>query len=166
MLTCICVAVCTFVALLVVLISVETGRVKQTIALSKVRLGYKNSLVLAAVTGLLTALPVALSTGRHTVSSFLVRESVCASVIAFGTLIFALIMARVAASPVSAGHTDSDNWEPYERGPFGQGPWHTINPANGLPMNGSLDVAGNPFGCDFHSHRHSLRSHWHRLGDP
>ncbi len=27
-------------------------------------------------------------------------------------------------------------------------PLGDTNPANGLPMMGSIDVAGNPFGCD------------------
>lgn len=34
----------------------------------------------------------------------------------------------------------------------------SINPANGLPMVGCLDICGNPYGTDFHSDDHSFSS--------
>jgi hypothetical protein len=35
---------------------------------------------------------------------------------------------------------------------------HRINPATGLPMNGSIDMAGNAFGSDFHSPHSRMRA--------
>ena len=35
----------------------------------------------------------------------------------------------------------------------------TINPANGLPMAGAVDVQGNPYGCDFHHNDDWVNTH-------
>jgi hypothetical protein len=49
-----------------------------------------------------------------------------------------------------------DNWHPSSGGSAIDE--SAINPATGLPMTGSIDVAGNSFGTDLSSHRHD---HWH-----
>ena len=150
--TSLCVSVFTFCALLVVMIVAERAWLRQTIAHSRVVNRFKAAFVLAAATGLLASVPFAAVTGTHTVVSFLVWETVYASVIALGALCFAVLIALVAT-----GQIESGEYRPYEGGILDHGTPFGINPANGLPMNGALDFGGNPYGWDSHCHLHHTR---------
>jgi hypothetical protein len=147
MATSLCVAVLCFLAVLVVMTVTEQAWLKQTIAHSTVRRRYKVILALEVVTGLLASLPFALATGEYSIGSSLVWELLYASVIAFGTLAFAVFIVRVATGQIEFGDIDF-----HEMDTFDHGCLHKINPASGLPMNGSLDADGNAFGCGPHVH--------------
>jgi hypothetical protein len=148
-----CVAVFTFLALIVVLAVTERTRLMETIPHFGVWSGLKVVFALTAVTGLLASFPFALATAAHTIASFLVWEVGYASMIAFGTLAFAVMAVRVATGQIEFGHYEVHETDMFDDvGMFDDGSLHRINPASGLPMNGSLDIAGNPFGWDSHSH--------------
>jgi hypothetical protein len=156
MATSLCVAVLSFLAVLVVMIVTERALLKQTIAHSTVRRRYKVILALEVVTGLSASLPFALATGAHSIRSSLVWELLYASVIALGTLVFAVFMARVATGQIECGDIEYREMDAFDHGCL-----HEINPATGLPMNGSLDLDGNPFGCGPHDHsEHYHGDYW------
>ena len=147
-----CVAVVTFLALIIVLAVAERPRLKETIAHSGVWIDLKVVFALTAVTGLLASFPFALATAAHTVASFLVWEVTYASMIAFGTLAFAVMVVSVATGQNEFGHCEVHETGLFDyAGIFGDDSLHRINPATGLPMNGSLDIGGSPFGWDSHS---------------
>lgn len=146
MVTSVCIAALTFLALVVLAIVTTNVGMKQTVMQRRVWSQTMAALVLAAVTGLLASLPCALASSTHGVASFLVRELIYASVTALGALGFAATMAHMAA-----GEIESGDYEPVESGTFGRRSGFRINPATGLPMNGSLDWAGNPYGWDSHA---------------
>ena len=152
MLTSVCVAGLTFVALVVVLIVTQGGRVRQTVAHTKVWRRIKVALILATAAGLFASVPFALATGAHSIASFLVWEAVYAGVIALGAFLFAWMVAHIATAEVATGQIEYGDCRVHETGMFDDDSWHTINPASGLPMNGSLDLAGNPFGWDSRIH--------------
>lgn len=147
MVTSVCVAGLSFLVLIIVMIMTENAKVNRVLAPCEVGRQFRIALVLAAVTGSLASLPFALAGDMAGVASFLVREGVYAGATALGALAFAAMMARVATAEVETGGD-----EPHETDGFGHHHLFTMNPANGLPMNGSIDVAGNPYGEDFHSH--------------
>jgi hypothetical protein len=141
-----CVSVLTILALIVVVAVTQRAWLGEATAHSTVCSRLKVVFALTAATGLLASFPFALATAAHTVASFLVWEVAYASMIAFGALAFAVMVVSVATGQNEFGH-----YEVQERGMFDDGPLHRINPASGLPMNGSLDIAGNPFGSESHS---------------
>lgn len=57
-----------------------------------------------------------------------------------------------------------DDWHSLTAGsPVAETP--TINPANGLPITGGIDIAGNPFGTDLsRDHHDHWQHHSHGLG--
>jgi hypothetical protein len=93
----------------------------------------------------LASFPFALATGEHTVASFLVWEVAYASVIALGALAVAVMVVCIVTGQIEFGDYDFHEMDALDHGCL-----HKINPASGLPMNGSLDIAGNPYGCDSH----------------
>ena len=147
MVTSVCVAGLPFLVLVVLMIVIENARVNPVLAPRGVWSRFRVAFVLAAATGLLASLPFALASGAHSFASFLVWEVVYASVTALGALAFAAMMARIATGEIKPG-----NDAPHETDMFGHSSLFRINPASGLPMNGSMDIAGNPYGTDFHSH--------------
>lgn len=149
---CLCVAMITFFALIVVVIVMERAWLRQTITHSQFINRLKAALALAAVTGLLASVPFAWATCSRTVVSFLVWDLAYATLFAPGTLFFAVLMARIVT-----GQIDSGDYElPCKAGMFGDGALFKINPCSGLPMYGVLDVAGNVYGSDSHSRLHHL----------
>jgi hypothetical protein len=146
MVSSVCVAGVSFLSLVVLMIVTENARLTQAISHSRAWGRLKIAFVTAGVTGLLASLPFASASGTHSVTSFLVWEVIYASMIALGTLVFAVMVARVATGEIGVG-----DYEPHETGMFDDDSLHRINPASSLPMNGSLDIAGNPYGCDSHS---------------
>jgi hypothetical protein len=147
MVTAVCVAGVSFLALVVLMIVTEHVRVTRAIAYTRVWSRLRIVFVLAAVTGLLASLPFALTSGAHRVASFLVSEVVYASVISVGSLVVAVMMARVVTGEIEFGV-----YEPHETGVFDHGSLFRINPATALPMNGAIDSVGNAYGTDSHSH--------------
>ena len=148
----VCVAGLSFLVLIVVMIMTENAKVNRVLAPCEV--GRRFRIALAAVTGLLASLPFALAGDMAGVASFIVREGLYASATALGALAFAAMMARIATGDVEPGGD-----EPHETDGFGHRHLFTINPANGQPMNGSIDLAGNPYGEDFHSHLRMSHTH-------
>jgi hypothetical protein len=144
--TSLCIAALSFLAMVVLMIVTENARRSRAIACLTVRSRFKIVFTLAAATGLLTAAPFAWVSGAHSPASFLVYEVVYTGVTAFGALVVAVLVTRVAT-----GEIEISDYEPYETSIFERSSLHGINPASGLPMNGSLDIAGNPYGCDSHS---------------
>lgn len=154
MVTSVCVAGLSFLVLIVVMIMTENAKVNRLLAPCEVGRRFRIALVLAAVTGLLASLPFALAGDMAGVASFIVREGPYASATALGALAFAAMMARIAT-----GDVEPSGDEPHETDGFGHRHLFTINPANSQPMNGSIDVAGNPYGEDFHSHLRMSHTH-------
>jgi hypothetical protein len=152
MLTSVCVAGLTFVALIVVLIVSQGGRVRKTSAHFGMWRRIKVALILTTATGLFASLPIVLATETHSIASFLVWEAVYAGVIALGAFLFAWMVAHIATAEVATGQIEYGDYRVHETSMFGDDCWHRINPASGLPMNGSLDLAGNPFGWDSRIH--------------
>jgi hypothetical protein len=130
--TSFCIAALSFLALVVLMVVTEIARRSRAIACSTVRSRLKIVFALAAATGLLTVAPFAWVSGVHSP--------------AFGALVVAVLMTRVAT-----GEIEISDYDPYETSIFERSSLHGINPASGLPMNGSLDIAGNPYGYDSHS---------------
>lgn len=147
---CLCVAVITFFASIVVITLMGYACLRPTTPYSRVINRLKVVLALAAVTGLLGSVPFAWATCSHTVVSFLARDLAYAGVIALGTLFFAALVAGIATSPIESG----DYEVPHNTGMFDRGTLFRINPSSGLPMYGALDVAGNVYGHDSHSRLH------------
>jgi hypothetical protein len=148
-----CVAVLTFLALLMVMIVTERAWLRRTIAHSSVVNRLKLAFALAAITGLLASVPFAWASSARTVVSFLVWELVYTAVTALATLCFAVLMARIATGQIEF----SDYEVPNQTRRFDHGTPFRINPATGLPMNGAIDFAGNLYGWDSHSHMHHMR---------
>jgi len=152
MLTSVCVAGLTFVALVVVLIVAQGGRVRQTAAHSGIWRRIKIALILTTATGLFASLPFALATGAHSIASFLEWEAIYAGVIALGAFLFARMVAHIVTAEFDTRQIEYGDYRVHETSMFDDDCWHRINPASGLPMNGSLDLAGNPFGWDSRIH--------------
>ena len=146
MVSSVCAAALSFLALVVLMIVTGYNRARHGAEWPRVGSGITAILVLTALTGLLASLPFALASGTIGVASFLVRELIYASVTALGALGFAAIIACIATSEIKSG-----DYEPVESGMYGHRFEFRINAATGLPMNGELDWAGNPYGCDSHS---------------
>jgi hypothetical protein len=146
MITSVCVAGLSFLVLVVLMIVAENARLKHGVAHPRVWSLLKVVFVLATVIGLLASLPFALASGAHSVAAILMWEVVYASVIALGSLAFAAMMAHVVTAEIEPGEYD-----PRQTDMFDDDSLFRINPATGLPMNGSLDMGGNPFGWDSHS---------------
>jgi len=152
MVSVVSIAALSFLALVVLMIVFKSARQGQAVVRPRVR-----SLVvigLAAGTGLLAPLPIALASGAHTIASLLVHELVYASVTMLGALACATMIAGIATGEAQPGGD-----EPYEACRFGHRHLFRINPASGLPMSGALDMAGSPYGEDFHSHMRPSRTY-------
>ena len=143
-----CAAVLTFLALVVLMTVTESAHQRRAIPLSKVWNRLRVAFVLAAATGLLASLPFAKASGANSITSFLAYELVYAAAVTFGVLAFSVVAASCATGQIELGEYESYG----AGGLFTRGFLFRINPASGLPMNGSLDVAGSPYGSDFHSH--------------
>ena len=105
------------------------------------------ALVLGVMTGLLASLPFALESGAHGFASLLMREVAYAGLTALWALGLGAMMAHFVTGEVS-----SAGYEPTETAMYGHSHLFQINPASGLPMNGALDFAGNPYGWDSRFH--------------
>jgi hypothetical protein len=112
----------------------------------------KIGLILTTATGLFASLPFALATGAHSIASFLEWEAIYAGVIALGAFLFARMVAHIVTAEFDTRQIEYGDYRVHETSMFDDDCWHRINPASGLPMNGSLDLAGNPFGWDSRIH--------------
>ena len=148
-----CVAVLSYVTLLVLMTLTSLALEAQEMTRFMAQRRFKFAVALASLTGLTASLPVALALGAHSVASFLVREVSYASAIAIGALCFTAALTSVRTRQTGSGEVGYHESDAFERGIL-----HRINPASGLPMNGSLDVTGNAYGWD--SHVHSEHHHW------
>lgn len=144
--TFVCMAGLSFLGLVLLMIVNGSNRASQGIAAPRVWTRIRAALVLAAVTGVLASLPFALAGRTHGVVSFLVRELVYAGVVALCAMGFAAMMAHIAT-----GEFESGDYQPSYVGMSGRSSLFRINPATGLPMNGALDWAGNPYGWNSRS---------------
>ena len=152
MVSAVSIAALSFLALVVLMIVFQNARQRQAVVHPRVR--RRIVVGLAVGTGLLAPLPVALASGAHTVASLLVHELVYASVSTLGALACATIIVGIATGEIQPGGD-----EPYEACRVGHRHLFRINPASGLPMNGALDMAGSPYGEDFHSHLRRSPTH-------
>lgn len=152
MVTSLCIAALSFVSVVVLMTVTENARQNRTISESMLWSRVRLILALAAASGLSTSLPFALAAGVNNIGSFLMREILSASLIAVGTVIFGLWIAWVVTGRLGVRDSEVDYAGEYERPRL-----HRINPASGLPMNGALDLEGNPFGWnsrDLPEYRH------------
>jgi len=136
----------TLLALVVAMTTLERSWLRGAVSRSAMYNRLAHALVLAAATGVLGALPFAIASSPNSRVTFLAYVAIYGAVIALGALAFAVMVARIATGQIEFGDGGSD-----EPSLFGSAPLHRTNPATGLPMNGSIDIAGNAFGSDFHS---------------
>lgn len=146
------IAALSFLALVVLMIIFKNARQRQAVVRPRVR--GRIIVGLAAATGLLAPLPIVLASGAHTIASLLVHELIYASVTTLGFLACAAMIAGIATGEIQPGGDES-----HEACRVGHGHLFRINPASGLPMNGALDMAGNSYGEDFHSHLRTSRTY-------
>lgn len=135
------------VAALLLLILVVFIAVTRATMQARVRSRTVVALALAVMAGLLASLPFALASGAHGFASLLMREVAYAGLTALWALGFGAMMAHIVTGEVS-----SAGYEPTETAMYGHSHLFQINPASGLPMNGALDFAGNPYGWDSRFH--------------
>ena len=151
MVASLCVAALSFVSVIVLMTVTENARQNRTISDSMLWNRVKLILALAAASGLSASLPFALAAGVHNIGSLLMREILSASAITVGTVLFGMWIAWVVTGRVVQDSEVKYEYEYEHTRP------HRINPASGLPMNGALDLEGNPFGWDsryLSVHRH------------
>ena len=141
MVASLCVAALSFVSVIVLMTVTENARQNRTISDSMLWSRVRLILAVAAASGLSASLPFALAAGVHNIGSLLMREILSASVIAVGTVLFGMWIAWVVTGRVGVRDSEVDYAGEYEHPRL-----HRINPASGLPMNGALDLEGNPFG--------------------
>lgn len=152
MVSIVSIAALSFLALVVLIIVFKNARQGQAVLRPRVQ-----SLIvigLAAGTGLLAPLPIALASGAHTVASLLEHELVYASVTTLGALTCATMIAGIATGEIQPGDDES-----HEACRVSHRHLFRINPASGLPMNGALDMAGAPYGENFRSHLRTSRTY-------
>jgi hypothetical protein len=109
---------------------------------------WKSILAFSASAGLSGASSIALVVDIHSFRSFLVGElSIGAGIMALTLVVGAITSSFALASSDCAADEEDGYWRCSDSFDIDAGA-PTINPASGLPMCGSLDVAGNPYGCD------------------
>lgn len=142
------IAVLSFLAVVILLgitrIAVRSG----AMAHSLLRRRWKGIFAYSVLTGLSGAFSIALVSEVHSIRSFLVGElSIGVGIMAL-TLVLGAMTSSFALAPGDGGADEEDGyWRSRDAFDIDAGA-PTINPASGLPMCGSLDVAGNPYGCD------------------
>lgn len=143
-------AVLSYLSLLVLMVVTKMSLEKQQITRPTAQRRFKLIIASGSLTGLAASLPIALALGGHSVASVLVREVSYATAIAMGVLCSTALLTRlVATHPTGSENLDHRQWDEFQHSIS-----PTINPASGLPMNGPLDVAGNPYGSDSRSEEH------------